>query len=332
MIFYYLLETTILKYFKKPLQVARLSRNSAFEELVSKAFIKETKRMIPGLLALVIIPFQAVTAQHYTETITKEAQFQNPDNPDNRLLVYNINGSVSVEGYDGQEVKITAQKKLENIAQQKADQTLEELKFVVEENGDQVLVHLDAPFIEVKKAGGQVSYRIDDWDRDYDFVVDITIKVPSDLNLDISTINNGKVSIADVTPEELIATNVNGAVELTNISGRTQTRTVNGDIRASYTVSPSDDSSYETLNGTIEVLFPENLSADIRFKSFHGDLYSNFENIKRLSSEIATSKEDDGNSTAYRINKFSPIRIGNGGPTFSFEVLNGDVYIKQIES
>lgn len=285
------------------------------------------------ILALTLILFApTASAQTFSETQEETARFQNANSPDNVLYIHNINGNVTVEGTNGDNVQITYTKKIDADTPRDLERAKNELRFIIEEEANQILLYLDAPFINVKKRNGEISYNINDWDDDYNFVFDITVRVPRNTNLDVSTINNGNVRAENIHAERLNVSNINGSVELENVSGITDANTINGDIKVSYSESPSGDSSYETLNGTIEVMYPENLSADITFKSMHGDLYTDFENVHRLQSRVESSSDHNRGKTTYRIDKFAPLRIGNGGPTFKFEVLNGDVYVKRNRS
>jgi len=296
-----------------------------------KSPIKEEFRgMTLSLILILLVSLPIVTyAQDQTRTIERSAQFTNPNNEDNELKVYNINGSVTVTGYDGTEVEVVA---IEEIDGSKEEIALarEELSLRVEEEGNRILIYLDAPFITLKRKNNRIHYRIDRWDDDYEFLYDITIRVPANTHIYASTINRGKVTIEN-TRQRVTACNVNGALELKDISGSTKANTVNGDITASYVQSPAEDSEYQTVNGTIEVNYPDDLSADIRFKSLHGELYTDFSNIERLQPRVATNTESNRGRTRYRLDRFAPIRIADGGPTFNFEVLNGDVYIKRIQ-
>lgn len=207
----------------------------------------------------------------------------------------------------------------------------EELSLRVEQDGSKVFVYIDAPFITLNRKGDRIRYRMDRWDDDYKFLYDITVRVPKNTHVYASTINRGSV-IVENTTREVSASNVNGRIELRNISGATEAHTVNGDITAIYNESPDTDSEYQTVNGTIEVNYPETLSADIRFKSMHGDLYTDFSNTQRLRAQITKDINSKRGKTTYRLDRYAPLRIGAGGPTYSFEVLNGDVYVKQIKS
>lgn len=289
-------------------------------------------QQLPFLLTLAVALLFGgldLAAQDYSQTIKRTAKFDS-NNSSNTLKVYNVNGSVSIKGYDGDEIKITAEQHLEG-SDREIKQALDELQFNVDKEGDIIYVYIDAPFIDLKKDDDRFSYRIDRWNDDYEFLHDITINVPRNTHIHASTINRGSVNI-DNTLQTISASNINGRVSLSGIQGKTRAQTVNGDITITYTQSPDTDSEYKTVNGEIEVKYPSDLSADITFKSLHGDLYTDFENIERLKARVKEDKHKKHGGIAYRIDRFSPLRIGKGGPTFNFEVLNGNVYIKKIKS
>lgn len=282
-----------------------------------------------SFLTLILNVF-TVSAQDLTRTIERSAGFSNLNSPDNELRVYNINGSVTVTGYQGSEVKIIAVKEIEGDEKEVALAN-EELTLRVEEEGNRVLIYLDAPFITLDHKNNRINYRMGRWEDTYDFLYDITIRVPKNAHVYASTINRGMVTVEE-TMGSVTASNVNGPLQLRNIAGTTRAHTVNGDIDARYSGNPIEDSKYQTVNGTIEVNYPADLSADIRFKSLHGELYTDFQNIERLQARVTTNNRKSQGRTTYHFDRIAPIRIGNGGPIFDFEVLNGDVYIKRIQS
>jgi hypothetical protein len=271
-----------------------------------------------------------LSAQSFAQTIERTARFDDATNPANELSIYNIHGSVTVEGYEGDEIRITARQEIEGTVKE-IKQGREELELVVDQEGEDVLIYITAPFIELRKDKGRIGYNMHRWNDDYDFLHDITVQVPKQSGIHASTVNNGNVIVRSTT-RNVEASNVNGSVNLQGITGPTKARTVNGDITIRYARNPLEDSDYETINGTIEVSYPDDLSADIRFKSMHGELYTDFQNTKRLQARVKTERRQNDSSTRYKVDQFSPVRIGDGGPTFSFEVLNGDVYIKRIQS
>lgn len=301
--------------------------------LHAKTNVWFTRWVIPCLFIAILtlgLNISQLSAQDKIRTIERSADFSDPNSTDNELRVYNINGSVSISGHDGTGVEIVAVREIDGDEEEIA-LAEEELSLRVEEEGNRILVYLDAPFITLHRKNGRIHYRIDRWEDDYDFLHDITIRVPKSANVYASTINRGTVNVKG-SRGRIKASNVNGPVYLQDITGPTEAHTVNGDIEARYAENPNEDSEYQTVNGTIEVSYQGDLSADIRFKSMHGELYTDFENIQRLQAQFTTDHRKSRGRTTYRLDRYAPIRIGKGGPTFNFEVLNGDVFIKRIQS
>ncbi|MCW9708348.1 DUF4097 family beta strand repeat-containing protein [Fodinibius salsisoli] len=265
-------------------------------------------------------------AQDVSRTIHKTAAFVDQADPHNKFSIMNINGSVSVEAYDGTTIQLTVAETIKGSAQ-KITQAEEELTYKLERRGNHILAYLDAPFVTVKIKGRDVSYSIQRADEDYEFNHDVRVKVPRDILLNGSTINGGMLKV--VGPfKEVKASNINGGLDLQQLTSLTEASTVNGDIDISYARAPKESCSYKTVNGTIDIHMPNDLSADVYFKSLHGDLYTDFE-VEKLKPEVR--KQDDSHATAiqYRVDKFSPVRIGAGGPKLTFNVLNGDVYLRK---
>lgn len=301
-------------------------------QLQKSPFEGGLKGMTLGISLIILLSAPTTSAQTFSETIRETARFQNATSSDNVLYIHNIHGNVTVEGYDGTDVQITYTKEIEADTERDLERAKEEVEFIIDKESGRILLHIDAPFIHVKKHDGQISYNVHDRDDDYDFLFDINVRVPRNTNLDVSTINQGRVLVENIHAKRLDVSNINGSVELINVAGMTDANTINGDITASYSENPSENSSYQTINGTIEAMYPQDLSADITFKSMHGDLYTDFQNLQRLEARVESGKDRKRGKTTYRIDKFAPIRIGNGGPTFKFEVLNGDVFIKRNRS
>jgi hypothetical protein len=273
-------------------------------------------------------------AQNYSTTLYKTAHFQNANNPKNELRVYNINGSVTVEGYNGNKIQVTAKEHIKGDKKQ-VQRGRSDLHLAVKRFESKIVVYIGAPFAHLSHHHGHFDYDIhrhnDNWNDDdnYKFLFDIHIKVPKHAAVHVSTINKGEVSVKN-TVDKVFASNINGNLSLIHISGETHASTINGNITVKYDRSPGKNSEFHTINGDIKAWYPQDLSADIRFKSMHGDLFTNFNNIKHLKQEV--HKDTRSGKTFYRIGRSTKIRIGKGGPTYSFRVLNGDVTIKKNQS
>lgn len=286
------------------------------------------------LFSLAVLAYSGLTGQTFAqkvsekETINRTVSF-NTAAGTYVLSVQNIQGDVKVEGYNGDKVTLVAEKTIS--AQDKADaqKGMREVQLKTVASGDTVYVFLEAPFIYRKK-GRMRSMNIDRDDYDYDFQFDITIKVPRQTNLDVSTVNNGEVTVAN-TRGMVKASNVNGPIKITNIEGTTKANTVNGDVDVSYTKNPSADSDFRTINGKINVSFKPNLAADFTFKTMHGEFFSDFDDLKTLPAQTVKNTQSSRSGTVYKVDNRQAMRLGKGGPTFRFETLNGNVYVRQAK-
>lgn len=282
---------------------------------------------LTAILLLSSISLATVQAQSFNRTIHKTAVFADKSDADNKFRIMNINGSVTIEAYSGDTIELTVDEEIKgNDAE--IEKGKKELEYKLERRGNLILAYLDAPFISLKYEGDEIHYRVDRDKDSYRFVHNVHLRVPRGILLEGSTINNGVLAISGDF-KKVKASNVNGALKLQQMTSQTRASTVNGDITVSYDKAPAKDSEYHTVNGKIEIFMPENLSADIYFESLHGDLYTDFENIQRLTPQINKKTDTTHSGTKYRVDKTSPFRIGNGGPKLRFQVLNGDVYLRK---
>ena len=240
------------------------------------------------------------------------------------LALYNISGSVTVQGYAGSQVLVEVTKTIRAADAKILAAGKNEAQLGFTQHGDSMVVYLAAPFDSRPNHNNRRNddHRTIAYSYDFDFVV----KVPYQLNLHVSTVNHGAVRVQAVTGT-LSVVNVDGSIALDNVKGATQAHTVNGDLDATYAANPPGASSYYTLNGQIRVHYPANLSADIHFKSMHGEFYTDFTDAKLLP--VHGTKKEVGGSTVYKITRETAVRIGPGGPALRFETLNGDVTVSQ---
>lgn len=292
-------------------------------------FITKFRGIVFGLIIMLLLLFQPfiTSAQDFSRTITKSAAFTDKSDPGNKFRIMNINGSVTIEAYDGDTIELIVTERIQGTSSE-IEQARQELEYKLEKRENLILAYLDAPFVRLKYRNGEVYYNIDREEDEYQFVHDVEVKVPHGILLEGSTINKGKLTINGEF-KEVEARNVNGGLDLQNMTSKTSASTVNGDITITYDQAPDADSEYHTVNGTIEINMPADLSADVYFESMHGDLYTDFENIQRIKPQVQKATRSNHSSTTYQVDKFSPLRIGSGGPKLQFQVLNGDVYLRK---
>ncbi len=247
---------------------------------------------------------------------------------DSEVVIKNINGDVIVTGYDGDEIIIEGTKELWKKRGKISDEEAAEFELKSNFYEGKLYIYIESPnaHIEFKKGKIQYYWNWDDRDRNsINAHYDLEIKVPKNLALDASTVNSGEVQVSDML-NGVKANNVNGSVMVKDVKGYIGANTVNGDIEVWYLESPTEDTYFKTVNGTIEIYSPEDLSAVVTFESLHGELYTDFEQVKRLPNRL--NKEQDGNRNRYKINNTSPIQFGDGKIEMGFKMVNGDVYIR----
>ncbi len=241
------------------------------------------------------------------------------------VVIANINGSIKVKGSSTDQISITGKK---------TSWDNNEVSFVYEEKNGVLVAFVKTPcnYIDFD----HTSTDKDDWkyfnwknncdwgDSEFSNKIDLTITLPSHMKLYVSTINDGDINV-DYMEGELSVSNINGNISMDHVKDVLHAKTINGDVDIAFTDSPTKEGYYYTLNGDINAYFPEEFSANMSFKSFSGDFYTNIEDVELLPSLIKKVKDDHG--TKYK-NKGSIMKVGNGGVQLNFETFNGDAIVK----
>ncbi|MEX0275654.1 MAG: DUF4097 family beta strand repeat-containing protein [Flavobacteriaceae bacterium] len=268
-------------------------------------------------------------AQEFTETLKRELQFASPSHT-NVLTVQNVNGSIHVEGYNGQTVLVEVRKTITAKSQTYLEKGKREIGIAVEEQGDKLFVYLDSPWTYFDVEKGRFAHHENYNHREkqrYRYHLDFTIKVPRRTGLHLGTMNNGDVFVRDVQGALMKVNNLNGAITLENVAGKTHVSALNRDINITYADNPREDSHYHSLNGDINVTFKGGLDADVTFKSLNGHFYTNYD-VVALRPEVTTKKMEGKKGIKYKVDSKESFRIGDGGIQLDFNLLNGDALVK----
>ena len=271
---------------------------------------------------LLVLPVGCAVGQRNAlsekEEITKSFRLTDADH--RQLVVDNINGEINVVGYDGDTIELVAHKEIKAESTDKIDEAKQDVKLEIKEEKNKVVLYVDAPWRE----GESVHYR--GWHYyGYDVIYDFDLKVPRKTSLYLRTVNHGKVLVQGVEGEFEVR-NVNAGIEMTDINGPALVRTVNGPITVSFTKNPGSECSFKTVNGKIEVTLHDGLNADMKLKTFNGKVYTDFD-VSPAPREDRTVGERKGSRWIYRRGGSQTVRVGKGGPEFSFDTLNGSIYV-----
>lgn len=244
--------------------------------------------------------------------------------PYKKIVLDNISGNISVEGYDGNEVRLIVNQEFEAESDEKLADAKREVILEVEEKRDRSILYVDAPWRD------RWGRRHQGWDYyGFEATFDFEIKVPRTMQLFLKTVNHGDIHVSGVDGD-FDFQNVNGSIEVRNIAGAGRMHTVNGPVKATFKKIPQTDCSFRTVNGKIELEFPQNLSADLRFKTFNGEVYTDFE-VESLPRVLRAPEVRKGRKVYHKDSSFG-VRIGSGGATYLCETLNGSIHILKTTS
>ena len=272
---------------------------------------------------------QSIKAQkkEFNEVIKKELSYEG-NSSDRMLEVQNLNGSISVEGYDGQVVLLEVEKSIWARSTDDLELGKKEIGIKVIKQGDKLIVYPDVPNMHYKD-GRFTNIDCNKWEESpYEHTLNIKVKMPKSSNLKVGAINNGEVVVKNTRGSYIEANNINGGIELSNITGQTKVHCINGEVGISYADNPTLASTYYSLNGDINITYKKGLSADVAFKSMNGELFTDFDIVKQFAK--TTKAESGKKNTKYRYESKPVVQIGKGGLSFDFETLNGNVIIKKI--
>ncbi|MGH7477763.1 MAG: DUF4097 family beta strand repeat-containing protein [Longimicrobiales bacterium] len=147
--------------------------------------------------------------------------------------------------------------------------------------------------------------------RNNDVTVDFDVLVPANVRLVGKTVN-GDVEARDLRGDASINT-VNGSVRVIT-AGHADARTVNGNVHVEMGRADWDGSLvFKTVNGSITVVFPGDLGADLTARTVNGSIESDFPMsvVGRISRQRLSAT------------------IGSGGRPLELETVNGDIRLRR---
>ena len=153
----------------------------------------------------------------------------------------------------------------------------------------------------------------------------VNIQVPAQTSLRLKTMSGGSILVEGISGE-IEAENMNGAVTITSASGSVVAHSMNGAIKVSLDhVTPGKAMSFSTMNGTIDVTLPADVKANLKMKTDHGEIYSDFD-VKVDGPHPPTVTNRNGRRRV-RFDQTTYGAINGGGPEMNFLTYNGDILI-----
>jgi hypothetical protein len=237
------------------------------------------------------------------KSVEYKTKFAN--NKDRKVVFEMDKSKVTIEGYDGDELVVTAL----NVKQPpKRAQGLKPLYNTAEDNsGVGLSVTQENNVMRIVKASRH--------DARYN------IKVPRKTAIMYEEVNwnGGNLSVANIEGDVEVKLN-NSSMKLTNISGPISANTTNGNIIVTFKdLSQTKPSSIRATNGHIDVALPASTKANFKMSTHNGEIYTDFDVDLKNKGDL---KRLAGGNTIEGV-------TNGGGVQLILSSINSDIYLRK---
>jgi DUF4097 and DUF4098 domain-containing protein YvlB len=240
------------------------------------------RRILPlflGVLLLAAIAEAVTLKEPFNKTV--------PLRPGSEIRLANVNGGVTFDAWDRDEVKIEAEKQVKASSDGEARRIMGQVRIDVAQDAKGLRIETKVP----RRGNGFF-----DWvfGHEANVSVNYRIHVPRRAELDAENVNgpltvtgtrgkarletvNGFLTIKDVQGDLELET-TNGGIDVSRAAGALRAVTTNGSIDAELT-GLTDDSglSFETTNGRVSLRLPRDARLSIDAATTNGRVQSDFE-------------------------------------------------------
>ena len=250
------------------------------------------------------------------ETERRSFTFSQPGGS-RQLEIDNVEGAIDVTGYEGDSVQVEIEKTIRGRSKDDIERAKEEVRLQVTEKGNRVDIYVDGPFRcqDGSFRSRRTGYRV---------TCNFHVKAPRECDLFLRTVNEGDIRVGNVSGKFDVE-NINGGIQISETAGPGRAHAINGAVKVLFIRNPVGDCSFSSLNGDVDVALRQGLSADLWFKTFNGEAYTDYELVP-LPSPAAEQERHDG-KFVYKSSRFAGARAGKGGPQLKFDTLNGNIHV-----
>ncbi|MCB9378447.1 MAG: hypothetical protein H6511_06760 [Holophagales bacterium] len=282
-----------------------------------------TMLLLVGAMALALAPAAAGAKSKATASASERQSYElRPVDGRRFLLIDNVQGSVTVRaGAAGDRVELELTKRFRADSDAELERAKRETKLTVEAEPGRLALIQDGPF-RCDRAEHRYLCRESREDLRWEAIFDWVVTVPADLDLEVRTVNEGKVAIDGVTGR-IEAANVNGGIELREVAGQVSAMTVNGGVSATFRALPTGDLSFQSVNGELDLAFPSGFGALLSAQTLNGEVWTDFD-----FQTVAARREPTGSGRRQKLSG-SSLRLGAGGPKLDCQTVNGDILIRE---
>ncbi len=204
----------------------------------------------------------AVAAKTSQADETERFEQTYPLSANGRVAVSNVNGSIAVEVWDRNEVK------LQYVKTADTKENLAEVEVRIDARAD--LFSVETNFDQWKRSDAKQR------NRNAKFEIEYRLTVPRNAILNEIETVNGSVSIVGAG-NLTKASSVNGQVRATNLRGTADLSTVNGTVDADFDqLQAGSKISLSTVNGAVNLVVPSDANATVKADTLNGQISNDF--------------------------------------------------------
>lgn len=214
-------------------------------------------------------------------------------NSGGEVTLQNVNGKVTIRGWDRNEIRIVAVKKARSGD---AREKLERTQVQIEADGDRFIVETVLP--KERKWRNNVSVAYELW-------------VPSETNVNART-TNGAMALEGVWGD-LNLRSTNGSVKALDAGGRINAKTTNGSITVEMGSYEGGDMELISTNGSINFTGPEDLAVNVQASCTNGTVRTDYDML--IKGEVSKRRLNGS--------------INGGGNALTMRTTNGSIRINR---
>lgn len=219
-------------------------------------------------------------------------------NPTGRVAVSNINGSITIDTWDNNQVR------LEVVKTADSKERFDDVEIKIDSTPDSLTIA--TKYDRLKNQNN--------WNRNGKLLIDYRLTVPRSAVLDAIETINGTVSVVNAT-NVTRAKSINGQVKATNLRGTAELGTVNGTVTADFDqLAGSGRIALNTVNGQVNLTVPSDINATLKSHTLNGSITNDFGLPVRKGKWVGRDLYG---------------KIGNGETPIELSSVNGGLTIKR---
>ena len=258
--------------------------------------MKPCHNPVPARLAIALFLLLPLTATAYQ--FTEDSAYTYPLKADGRISLDNVNGDVTIEAWDRDEVSIEAVKK------GRSQEALDDAEIDIDAREDSI--HIETRYPDRRRG----------WGRHEAASVDYTLYVPRTAELDEIELVNGSLTLRGIAGD-VAASLVNGEVEARDLTGNAEISTVNGELEIALAeLDAGRMVDLSSVNGSVRLGVPAGAGAEVEASTVHGDIRNDFG--LEVDRTGFVGKSLDGT-------------VGGGGARVRLSNVNGSIDIRRAD-